>query len=339
LTKRAQIVLIELVRLFIRRGEPVSSKLIADKLSIAISSATIRNIMADLEAESYLHQPHTSAGRIPTDKGYRFYVDYLNNLRLNERDKEVVKSIAHMDGSLDDMLGETARLLSQSTHNVALIMVPNYARMTMQHIDFVALSRQKIMVIMVASTGCVLKKIIEISENISQDELISIANFLKAHFRGLTLVEIREHIVMMMRQDAYTYDLLMKKALTLATQSFEMDINEPTIYVEGASHILETSSNDNVGNALNVLRALEEKNTILLLLTKTLEKEGLHVLIGAENVIQDFSEISFISSTYKIAETVFGCIGILGPRRMPYERIIPLIDSISETVNKKLNSA
>ena len=339
LTKRAQVILIELVRLFIKKGEAVSSKLIAEKLGLNLSSASIRNILVELETEGYLYQPHTSAGRVPTDKGYRVYVDYLNNLRINAKDKMVVQSIAHMDGTLEDVMVETARVLSQSTNNVALVMLPNYSRLTMQHIDFVSLGSRKIMVIMVASTGSLLKKIIEVNEKISQDELISIANFLKAHFRGLTLVKIREHILTMMRQDKYNYDMLMKKALDLATQSFELGIAEPTIYVEGASHLLGTVEKDELAKVLNVLHALDEKSKILVLLNKTLEKEGLHVLIGAESTLQDFSDVSFISSTYKIADTVFGCIGILGPRRMPYERIIPLVDYISETVNKKMRPA
>lgn len=336
LTKRNTLILVELVKLFINRGEPIASRLLADKLPFNISSATIRNILAELEAEGYLYQPHSSAGRIPTDKAYRLYVDYLKNFRLDEKEKRILESLIKMKGTLEEILLQSAKILSNLTNNVAIVLAPNYNDMIMQKIDFVLIKAKKILVIFITNTGFMLNKTIEINEDINQEELIKIANYLNSNFKGKTLPQIKETILQLMQIELFKYDALMRKALQLAKEGFEFNVKEPTIYIEGAEKILENLAKEDVNKAFYIMKLLNEKSKILELLNKTLEREGLHIFIGSESAIKDFSDVTFISSTYKIQQEALGCLGVLGPLRMPYNKVIPIVSHMGKTFNKIL---
>ncbi len=337
LTKRDSLVLIELVKLFIERGEPIPSRLIADKLPFNISSATVRNILAELEYEGYLYQPHASSGRIPTDKAYRLYVDYLKKFRLDERERKMLRSLKQMSGTLEEMLSQAAKILSKLTNNVAIVLAPNYNDMVMRQIDFVLIKPKRILVIFVSNTGYILNKIIDIAEDINQEELIKIANYLNNNFKGKTLPQIRESILQLMQIEFFKYDALMRKALYLAKEGFLFYIEEPTIYIEGTSNLLEKLAKEDVNKAFYIMKLLGEKSKILALLNKTLQKEGLHIIIGAESAIKDFSDITFISSTYKVPEDALGCIGVLGPLRMHYNKVIPIVSHMGKTFNRMLS--
>jgi len=334
--ERIKTILIEVVKLYIQRGEAVPSQLLAERLGFKVSPATIRNVLNRLEKEGYLYQPHTSAGRIPTDKGYRFYVNYLKDIRLRHKDREMINSILKMNATFEEIVGGTAKILSNMTKNIAVVLIPDYTKMIMRRIEFIKLSSQKILVIFIANTGSIFKKIIEIKENVTQDELIRISNYLSENFEGKTLVEIKEHIIMLMSIEQFRYDELMKKAIYIAKESFTIDLVEPRIFVEGTSNILDSISKEDISKACHIIKALEEKTMILNLLNKTMEKDGLNIYIGSESEIQDFEDIALVSSTYRVSEKARGCIGVIGPRRMYYERIIPLVSYIGSNFNSLL---
>lgn len=331
--ERIKIILIELVRLYIQKGEAVPSKLLAEKLPFKVSSATIRNVLNKLEKEGYLYQLHTSAGRIPTDKGYRFYVNFIKDKKLEQRDKKMINSILMMNATFDEIIDGTARMLSNITKNIALILIPDYTKMIMRHIDFIKLTSEKILVIFITHTGSILKKIIKVKEKITQDELISISNYLSENFQGKTLLEIKKQIMTLMNIEKFRYDILIKKALSMAQQSLTLDLVEPKIFIEGTLNILGTLTKDDLNKVHHVLRALEEKTVILNLLNKTMDKDGVHIYIGAESEIKDFSDIALVSSTYRLNDNTKGCVGVLGPRRMYYDRIIPLVSYIGKNFN------
>ncbi len=331
--ERSKTILIEVVRLYIQKGDPISSKLLKDYLPFKVSSATIRNILNRLEREGYLYQPHISAGRIPTDKGYRFYVDYLKNVKLKTRDKEAVNSILMTNVPFDELMDDAAKMLSNITKNVAIVLIPDYARMIMRHIDFIKLSSEKILVILVTHTGSVLKKIIEFREQISQDELIRISNYLNENFQGKNLLEIREQILILMKIERFKYDVLKRKAFYIAQQSLTSDLIGPKIYIEGTANIIDSVAKEDSEQVYRILSALEEKTIILDLLNKTMEKDGLHIYIGSESEIKVLKDVALVLSTYNITMTAKGCIGVLGPRRMYYDRIIPLVSYIGKNFN------
>lgn len=333
---RRKVILIELVRLYIKKGGAVASKLLAERLPFRVSSATIRNVLNKLEKEGYLYQLHTSAGRIPTDKGYRFYVNFIKDNKLEQRDKELINSILMMNATFEEIIDGTARMLSNITKNIALVLIPNYTKMIIRHIDFIKLTSEKILVIIITHTGSVLKKIIKVKEKITQDELISVSNYLNENFQGKTLLEIKEQILTLMNIEKFRYDLLIKRALSLAQQSLILDLVEPKIFIEGTLNILGALAKENLNKLPSILRALEEKTVILNLLNKTMEKDGVHIYIGSESEIKDFSDIALVSSTYRLNDNAKGCVGVLGPRRMYYDRIIPLVSYIGKNFNNLL---
>lgn len=337
LDDRSKKILRELISLYCITGEPVGSRTLSKKAKMELSPASIRNVLSDLEAMGYITQPHTSAGRIPTDKGYRFFVNnLLKNHELNPGQKEWIENmIQPSSGDFEKILLLTTELLSSLSHHIALAVAPNLDRMILQNIDFIRVSDQRILAITITKGGVVSNKIIELEENFTQEELTEIGNYIKTEFCGRTLPAIRNQIIALMKQEQVQYDTLMKKAVFLSRKTLA-PMESEQLFINGASQIVNYPEFFDISKTRELLEALEEKSKILRLLTECIEGEGTHVFIGSENKDPELKGVTLISSPYKYGDQSVGTVGILGPTRMEYGRIIPLVDHIAKVVSNIL---
>jgi heat-inducible transcriptional repressor len=338
LDERSKKILRELISIYCNTGEPVGSRTLSKKGKMELSPATIRNVLSDLETMGYITQPHTSAGRVPTDKGYRFFVNnLLRSQDLNALQKEWIENrIQPSSGDFEKILLLTTELLASLSHHVALAVAPNLDKMILQNIDFIHVNDHRILAVTITKGGLVTNKIIEMEESFNQEELTRISNYIKSEFCGRTLPSIRSQIMHLMKQEQIQYDMMMKKAVLLSKKTLAPSTEPEQLFVIGASQIVNYPEFSNIANARELLEALEEKSKILRLLTECIEGDGTHIFIGSENKDVELKGLTLISSPYKYQEQSVGTLGILGPTRMEYGRVIPLVDHIAKVVSNIL---
>lgn len=338
LDERSKRILRDLVAHYCITGEPVGSRTLSKKGRMNLSPATIRNVLADLEEMGYIMQPHTSAGRVPTEKGYRFYVNnLLRSHELNEIQRQLIdERFKRTSGSLEELLLLTTNLLSSLSHNIALAVAPNLEKLFLENIQFVPVHNHRILAIVVARGGMVYNKIIELDEAYSPEELGRIANYLKTEYSQLTLPAIRKRIIDLMKQEQTQYDQMLRRAALLGQKALDIEaVNGGELYVDGASQIANYPD-FSLLKTRGLLEALEEKSRIVRVLTQCIEGEGINILIGSENRQPQLRDFSLISSPYRYKDQPIGTVGILGPLRMEYDRVIPLVDHIAKVVSKIL---
>ncbi len=338
LEDRSKKILRELISIYSQTGEPVGSRTLSRKTKLGLSPATIRNVLSDLEDSGYITQPHTSAGRVPTDKGYRFFVNHLlRHPQLNSVQKEIIENhIGKTSGNFEELLVLTTEILSRLSHSVALAVAPNMEKMILENMDFVAISPTRILAILVTKGGVVSNKMIEMEEPVAQDELVRIANYIRTEFCGQTLPSIRRKMLQLMRQEQTQYSQLLKRAMILSQKSLETTSGDQ-LYVIGASQIVNYPEFSDLSRTREILDALEQKSKIVHILTECIEGEGIHILIGSENRDPELKGLTLISSAYRYENEPIGTLGILGPTRMEYGRIIPLVDHIAKVVSDILS--
>ena len=344
LSDRQRRILARLVTEYIEQGEPVSSAWLAEHSALGLSSATVRNILARLEEQGLVRQPHTSAGRVPTDSGYRLYVDWLLLSRKRTRLVPEVEARLRRAGTVGDLLENVSHELSRASHHIGFAMAPAGPAIRLRHIDFVNLEGNRVLVIVVATGGQITHKVIETEERSDDTVLTQAANYINAEFAGLTLHEARTAIVERMRQERMLYDALMARALRLARTGLTEVSPEETIYVQGASLLLDElvgGSGDGEQVTLETLRALfrilEEKHRLVELLTQYIDANGLTVVIGSEHLSPDLQSFSLVSSSFNDGQRT-GTVGVIGPTRMRYQRAISVVDSVSQAMTRVLES-
>jgi heat-inducible transcriptional repressor len=339
LDDRSKRILRELISHYCLTGEPVGSRTLSKKSKMNLSPATVRNVLADLEEMEYIAQPHTSAGRVPTDKGYRFFVNHLlKNYDLKTAQKEYIQdSIEGKGGNFQDILLLTTELLARLSHNIALALTPNLEKLVLENVEFVQMANRKVLAILITKGGVVTNKVLEIDEHFSQEELSHIANYIKSEFSNHTLPAIRKRILELMKHEQMQYDRLLKKAIMLGQRTLDMAGIHEELYINGASQIVNYPEFADSDRTRDILEALEEKSKIVRILTECIEGEGIHIYIGSENRLPDFKGLTLISSPYKYQGESIGTVGILGPTRMEYGRMIPLVDHIAKVVSEILS--
>jgi heat-inducible transcriptional repressor len=287
----------------------------------------------------YISQPHTSAGRVPTDKGYRFYVNHLiKNQSLNSSLKDLIQTqFENRSGDLQDLLLLTTELMSHLSHSIALAVTPNLEKMVLENIDFVKVNSTRVLAILITAGGVVSNKVIDLEDPITQEELTGIANYIKSEFAAQTLPAIRSRILEMMKRDQTQFDQLIKRAMVLSQKMLEAATAREDLYITGASQIVQYPEFSNVRTTGHILEALEEKSKIVRILTQCIEGEGIHIVIGSENQHPDLKGLTLISSPYKYFDQPVGTLGVLGPTRMEYARVIPLVDHIATVVSNILS--
>ena len=336
---RSKRVLAALVREFIASGEPVASSLLVTAAGLGVSSATVRSILARLEEEGYVQQPHTSAGRIPTDRGYRFYVDQLlESRRPRDRAATAVEARLRRDSPdrlLDSLLPQVSHVLSLASRSVGFAIRPAHEAAVFDRVEFVPLGATRVLVVIVASGGHVIQKVIDVGEAIEADELRQAANYLNAEFSGLPLYRAREAVLERMNEERLLYDALRARAMRLATSTFSDLPDDRPIYVEGTAALLDDASGLTVQTLQALLAMIEEKQKLLQLLNEYIDGPGLSVVIGAEHLDPNLRPFSLVLSTYDDGSGI-GSVGVIGPTRMRYSRAIAAVDGAAQAVSRML---
>jgi heat-inducible transcriptional repressor len=343
MTSRHLRILASLVAGYIEQGEPVSSAWLAEKSTLGLSPATVRHILASLEEQGLVRQPHTSAGRVPTDAGYRLYVDALLESRRKPRPSADVEARLRRVATINDLLAHASQEVSRASQQVGFALTPANPALRLQHVDFAPLEGSRVLVIVVGAGGYVIHKVIETVEPYSPAALVEAANYINSEFAGLTLQEAREAILRRLREERLLYDRLMKRALDLAQKGLDQVEPQERLHVQGTSFLMEglsTDPNDRTSmlEALRVLfRMIEEKHQLIELLTRSIEANGLTVIIGSEHAFPDFHPFSLVASTFQDADRTT-TVGVIGPTRMRYQRAISVVDGVSQAVSRVLES-
>jgi heat-inducible transcriptional repressor len=342
LSERTRRILAALIREYIETGEPVASAALTRRAGLSCSSATVRNVLAQLEEMGFVWQPHTSAGRVPTDLGYRFYVDLLLEARRASKDPAGVEARLRQQAGdaplIDDLLSSASQVLSEVSKHVGFAIAPPNAEAIFQRIEFIPLSHHRILVVLVTGGNQVSQKTIDIGEDIERSELEKAANFLNMEFSGRTLDEVREGVLTRLREERSLYDQLLGLALRLASTSFA-SADRPNVSIDGTSSLLEEVVRAS-GLSVPALRALlsmvEEKQRLVRLLNEYIDGPGLTVVIGTEHSDPELRPFSLIASTYFDGRST-GLVGVIGPTRMRYSRAIDLVDHAARAVGKVLS--
>ena len=343
LTERSRRLLATLVREYIETGEPVSSQVLARESGLGVSSATVRNVLAQLEELGYVHQPHTSAGRVPTDRGYRVFVDLLlDNRRPTKAPANVEQQLRHEANRrplIDDLLASVSHLVSRAARHVGFALAGTDGAV-LQRIEFVALGGPRVLVVVVSRGSQVTQKVIDAGDDVRPDDLVYAANYLNTEFGGLPLLDVREAVLRRLQQERTLYDQLLNRTLRLAQQTLEELPNAQAFHVEGAASLLDEGAHDSV--SVTTLRALlemmEEKERMVHLLNQYIDGPGLTVVIGAEHAEPGLRPFSLIAAT-AVDEGVVRTVGLIGPTRMHYSRAISLVDGTTQAVSRVLRAS
>lgn len=335
ISRRDGEILRSIVQDFISTGEPVGSHAIAPRCEL--SSATVRSAMADLEALGYLTKPHTSAGRVPTDKGYRLYVDRLLRVRpLNVRDRERIES--GLSGAVSELIADTGRTLHEITHHAAVVVAPQLEQSILRRIEFVRLRDDRILAIFVSQAGIVHNRLITVDFPLGRSELEYASNYLNEKLGDLTLEEIHGRLRSDREADQVAYDHLLEKTLQLAQATFgDEKPSEPEIRVEGeASFLDEPTFAADVARMRRLFAALAEKDRMLHVLRRVMESNEIRIFIGSESEFSDVPGLSVIAAPYLQGDRVLGALAVIGPTRMNYGKVIPLVEYAAKTVSRAL---
>ncbi len=327
LEERNRDVLRAVVEEFISQGEPVGSAQLTRRGDFEVSPATMRNVLADLEELGYLEKPHTSAGRVPTDAGFRFFVDSLLHLSVPPiRERELISQGISLGGSLEDRMADASKVLHHLSQHAAVVLMPSPASVLLSRIDFVRLKEQRLVAVLVGAEGQVHNKLIELDFTLSADELVQAANYLNEMLgHGVAIDEVRGRILGAMEGERAQYDQLAQKALALGAAATDVSSNE-RILIEGQASFLEAKEfADDVTRMRSLFKAFDEKQKLLQLLDRIQRAKEMQIYIGAESEFSSQGEVSVIATPIATGESVFGTVGVIGPTRMDYQRVIPLV--------------
>jgi len=341
-TDRQRRILARLITEYIEQGEPVSSAWLAEHTDLGLSSASVRNILARLEEQGLLHQPHTSAGRVPTDSGYRLYVDsLLGSRKKNSRVQAEVEARLRRAGTVGDLLENASQELSRASQHIGFALDPASPSVRLRHVDFVRLDAARVLVIVVSTGGQITHKVVEPPDAVDATALTQAANYINTEFAGLTIHEIRTAVGERLRQERILYDALVKRALELASASLADFGSSDTLHVQGASLLIDQIVGEpgDRDNTLQTLRALfkmiEEKHRLVELLGRYIETDGVTVVIGSENFVIDLHPFSVVACSFSNAQGT-GTVGVIGPTRMRYQKAIAVVDGVSQVMTRVL---
>lgn len=322
---------------YISTAEPVGSRTIARRYNLGISPATIRNEMADLEESGYLEQPHTSAGRIPSEKGYRFYVDMLMDpLPLSEAEKQrMQQAIGQRQRVIEDLVHQTSRMLSLLTKYTAVVLAPQVSESVFQRIELMPLNEQNVLVVLVTEPGFIQHRIVQLKDAVVSEELAQLSQFLNERLRGVRLTDIGATILSRLRdeiRDAHLY----QEAMDLLSRGIERPA-ETHVYLDGALHLFDQPEFQNIERARAILGQLGEPQAMRPLLSALARGAGTRVTIGHEIPIDELAACSIVTATYEVGGEIVGALGVIGPTRMDYARAVSFVGAVSHSLTEALS--
>jgi len=334
LDQRSRQVLLSVIAEYVETGEPVGSRAIARRHIRGLSPATIRNAMADLEEMGYLVQPHTSAGRVPTDAAYRFYVDHLERVPWVAGQAPAVGQAAvvpHADVA-ERLMAETPARLSSGTHMMGVLLAPPLKHTALDRIELVALDEERALAVLVTETGWVTARPLTAAPRGGIEELREMGRALTRRFRGKTFQEILDELT----RPADPLEPLWTRGRDVLDELVAL-LRDRTLYISGATNMLDHPDLSDTTTLRSMLRAFEDKARLIDLLSRMAEERGLHVMIGSENPVEEMRGCSLITSTYSYRDQVLGVLGVVGPRRMPYTEVMSIVDEAARLVSNSLS--
>jgi heat-inducible transcriptional repressor len=325
LPSRDQEILRATILCYIKTATPVGSRTLTKNAELGLSPATIRNVMADLEEMGYLAQPHTSAGRIPTEKAYRVYVnDLLSAGQTDSVDSTAANVHLAQADDLKDTLQETSKLLSLLSHYTGVVARPKSVTHRLKQVEFFRLGGSQVLAVFLMGDGFVHHKRIELDADPAPEQLRRIADELNTRFSGQDLSVVRAQLLDEMREHKRQYDQFMERVLAAAQGTLTQQVGE--VYVEGAGNILGLPEFSDVERMKALFRTFEEKYMMSTLIEKSLDADGVRVYIGSDNAALGANDLSLVVASYRCGDNAFGTLGVLGPMRMEYDRVIPLVN-------------
>ena len=341
LSDRARHLLTVLVDRYIRKGEPVGSRTLSRDLGLELSPATIRNVMSDLEELGFIGSPHTSAGRVPTPKGYRFFVDNLINLDpLDEAEVEKLQErLEHRSDTEQGLVRSASNHLARLTKMAGVVTLPMQAVGSLRQIEFLPLSGHRILAILVVNEHDVQNRIVEMDRDYSIDELWQTANYLNEQFSGQTLASVREQLVTDLSKTRESMDELMRDAVLMAQRVFDTDAKRTSKYcLSGETSLMEFDELSRKDKLRELFDAFGTQRDILHLLDRCVHGSNMKIFIGEESGYSMLDECSVVAAPYQVADEAVGVLGVIGPTRMAYERIIPIVGITARLLGAALNS-
>ncbi|MBN7795106.1 heat-inducible transcriptional repressor HrcA [Parahaliea mediterranea] len=338
LSERARAVLKALVERHIRDGQPVGSRSLLEEAGLPVSAATIRNVMSDLEERGFLHSPHTSAGRVPTALGYRLFVDQLLQVQpLESEAVRVLRAELNPDRSAGELVQSTSNLLSAITAHAGLITVPRAESSQLRQVEFLPLSGDRVLVILVVNEREVQNRIIHTQRPFSESELRQAAQLVNQRFAGQPLVSVQEQILREMEEARSRIDNYLQATLDLASRALDQDENEEDYLVAGESRLLDNASAEELSRLRELFDAFEQKKDVLHLLERCARAQGVQIFIGEEAGYEAFGDYSVVTAPYTDGARTLGVLGVIGPTRMAYERVIPIVDVTARMLSAALS--
>jgi heat-inducible transcriptional repressor len=327
-----------LVEDYILSSEPIGSRRLSKKSILDLSSATIRNAMADLEDIGLLTHPHTSAGRVPTEDGYKYYIQFLMNPRRLTKieKKKILSEYSNVGTNPSNLMEQTCRILASFSNQVGLISIPEFKNIRLKQISFIKVTKKRYLVIIVSHSGFVNNRIVELSYDLTQDELNTMANYLNDKFSNLSLLQIQQKLFSLIQEDKDNYFILCNQALEIGKKVFGDD-HPGNLHFEGTVNIIEQPEFSSFDKMKSIIQALDDKVKLLEILSQCFGKDGLQVHIGSEIILDELKDCSIVTCTYKYQGDVLGVLGILGPTRMNYKELLPFVDYTAQLVSKYLS--
>jgi len=332
LNEREEAVLKTIIEEFVQSNEPVGSRLISKTGPLRLGPASIRNIMSDLEEKGYILQPHTSAGRVPSDEGYRYYIDRLVTFSFSDRAiLEQLKQECSAE-NINGVFKKVSDNLSRLTRSVGFVISPKLNTMLLKHIEFIRLSGTTVLAVIVAKTGIVHNVMLDVTPNVTDSDLVQISNYLNTHFIDKSLMEVKTAILDEMRKDKNRMDSLVKNVMTVTERVFGNSDFGQDIILSGTSTILDLPEFSDVSKLKGLFQTFEEKKFIFDILDKCQNETGVNIFIGSEIGRSEVSELGLVTKTYSRGGNVIGMLGIIGPKRMRYSDVVSVVDCSADLV-------
>lgn len=340
LNSRAHHLLKTLIDCYVSEGHPVGSKALADASGLNVSTATIRNVMAKLDHLGLVTAPHTSAGRVPTEHGFRFFIDSM--LEINPLDSALLQQLKQQldpDLDRDALIDSASTLVSDMSKMAGIITIPKGGQLSLRQIEFLPLPDKKILAILVVNEKEVQNRVIHVDRDYSQNELLQVANYLNQNFNGRDIFEVRKHLINEMHDTRNQMDAMMKAAVELADQALKPDNQHDEEYLlQGKSNLIRFNDLDDSRQLHQMFDMFESKRDMLQLLDRCIQAEDIQVFIGREAGLDGLGDCSIITSPYSVDGNILGVLGVIGPTRMQYSKMISLVDVTAKLLSSALQS-
>lgn len=339
LSERAEQLFRKLIELYIREGQPVGSRTLARYAELDLSPATVRNVMSDLEELGLIQSPHTSAGRIPTQLGYRMFVDSLLKIRpLRDEALEAIQGRLSRDDDPAHLMESASQLLSQITHFAGVVLIPSQQRAKFRQIEFLSLGPKRILTILVTEDGRVQNRVVPTEREYSPSQLVEAANFFNETYSGSDLSQVRVKLLGEMQNDSEELNRMMKTAIEVVGKLFASEHDSDDVLLSGEQNLLDIPDLCNIDTLQKLFNAFKAKQDLLDLLDRSMRVGGISIFIGDESGYQALNDCSVVTAPYEADGKVLGTLGVIGPTRMSYEQVIPVVDVTARLLSSALSA-